>query len=584
MNILIVTTEIGLDGGGMSLSCTKIKDLLSKEHNVKVISSTDYPIVTANGGNNILTEQGVRKEYKFKSDLYDNKDSDVVIGFGARYNGYYAALLAERLEKRFILSLRGSDINIAKWSVEDNWYLVEACKRSNKVICLSEEMRTNVLSACPNSNGKVIIIPNSVEGEWIKVSYPNLPDSVVLGCAASHLNEKKGIGNLLCMIEEFKKISSKSIRLELVGDVDDDLMQSYLKIINSKMLQKNIVFIKRMGRDQLKQVMNNWDFYIQGSVCEGHPNSIVECLQEGHAFISSPTGFVAEILKDKFPELFFETWNPKDMALKIKEASDSLCLVDSCSQAQRYLADLCRVEKIEKKWLGLFSYDISFKNELTIEHVHAVALHDIQGELHDSITTPIDVFNAFVKFVFEHGYRLCSMKEYLESSFQERKSLIVCTFDDGYRNLVENAMPILSQYDFSATVFICTSLIGKDNKWNNKDATLRHHLDLNDIRILIDNKWEIASHGVTHRNLLKLSDLEIESELSESKLLIDQLVGYSITYAYPYGAFNKFIQHCVEKYFKFAFAVSQGGTSLIADKMQIKRYSITEIYQMIQQS
>ena len=28
MKILIITTEIGLDGGGMSLSCKKIKDIL----------------------------------------------------------------------------------------------------------------------------------------------------------------------------------------------------------------------------------------------------------------------------------------------------------------------------------------------------------------------------------------------------------------------------------------------------------------------------------------------------------------------------------------------------------------------------
>ena len=123
--------------------------------------------------------------------------------------------------------------------------------------------------------------------------------------------------------------------------------------------------------------------------------------------------------------------------------------------------------------------------------------------------------------------------------------------------------------------------IGKDNKWNNKDATLRQHLDLDDIVKLKENGWEIASHGVTHRNLLKLSDKEVEYELSESKRVLSNIVGDVMTYAYPYGSYNRFIKFCVEKYYKYAFAVSQGGTSLAIDKLQLRRYSISDIYKML---
>lgn len=53
------------------------------------------------------------------------------------------------------------------------------------------------------------------------------------------------------------------------------------------------------------------------------------------------------------------------------------------------------------------------------------------------------------------------------------------------------------------------------------------------------------------------------------------------TYAYPYGAYNAFIKRCVGKYYRYAFSVTQGGTSLVADSLQIRRYSITDIYQML---
>ena len=39
MKILIVTTEIGLDGGGMSLSCTRLTRILSQNNVVEVVNS-----------------------------------------------------------------------------------------------------------------------------------------------------------------------------------------------------------------------------------------------------------------------------------------------------------------------------------------------------------------------------------------------------------------------------------------------------------------------------------------------------------------------------------------------------------------
>ena len=581
MRILIVTSEIGLDGGGMSLSCIRLKDILSKEHDVFVLDSVSYPIETANGGINKNLEVAIKKEYKLKNDLQKFKNIDAVIGFGGRFNGYYASLLAERLNKRFILALRGSDINIVKWDIEDSWYLSEACKRANKIICLSNEMLENVLSSCPFANGKTTIIQNYHCGEVKTITFPNLPSRIKIGCAAAYLNEKKGIANLLNMISEFKRISDKQIVMELVGDIDEDLKLYYSNLIDGLDISNNVLFSARKSRKELLKTMSTWDFYIQGSVCEGHPNSITECLQNGTGFISSKTGFIAELLADKYGELFFDNWEPRIIACKLKSLSETQNLSQLYKNVQDTIFESCNKEKVSKKWLELFAYNVKLTKNLEVEHVHCVALHDVQGQLHDSITTPISVFTDFVNYVQKKGFALCSMKQYLESPCEDRKHLIVCTFDDGYSNLVTIVKPILEKFNFNATVFVCTELINKDNKWNNKDATLRKHLSLEEINRLVSAGWEIASHGATHRNLLKLTDEEIDYELSTSKRFLDELVGYSMTYAYPYGANNKFIQHCVDKYYKYAFAVSQGGTSLIVDRLQLRRYSISEIYQML---
>lgn len=582
MKILIVTTEIGLDGGGMSLSCTKLVDILSKDHVVEVANSSTVPIFTTSGGIFPQLWKSIRMECKLKAEATKYQGFDTVVGFGGKFNGYYASLLAKLINAKFVLCLRGSDINLTKWSAEDSWFLREASMYADKIVCLSKEMERNILLANPSVSNKIFIIPNALEGECVEIVFPNLPSSVVLGCAAYHLNEKKGVANLLCMVSEFKKISELPIKLVLVGDIDEDLKQEYQQIIEQLALQSDVEFYNKTSRTILASIMRSWDFYVQGSVCEGHPNSITEALQNGCAFISTNTGYIAEALSSEYPDLFFKEWSPSSLALALQKLVSLENKEEVYLSAYKKLQQYCDKNEITKKWNRLFDNTITKRvAQKSVEHVVAVGLHDIQGQLHDSITTPVSVFQKFVEQIHQSGYGLCSMIDYLAKDTEERMSWIVCTFDDGYRGLNDYALHILNKYGFTATVFICTSLIGKDNKWNNKDALLRQHLNMDELQYLHQHGWEIASHGVSHFNLLKLTDEELEYELKQSYDFLAKEWGEILTYAYPYGAYNTFIKSCVGKYYKYAFSVTQGGTSLVADSLQIRRYSITEIYKML---
>lgn len=124
MKILIVTTEIGLDGGGMSLSCTRLTDFLSKDNVVEVTNSSAIAIFTASGGIFPQLGKSIQMEYKLKTEADKYQSFEIVIGFGGKFNGYYASLLAKQIKAKYILCLRGSDINLAKWSAEDSWISV----------------------------------------------------------------------------------------------------------------------------------------------------------------------------------------------------------------------------------------------------------------------------------------------------------------------------------------------------------------------------------------------------------------------------------------------------------------------------
>ena len=68
MKILIVTTEIGLDGGGMSLSCNRQTRILSQNNVVEVVNSTATSILAASSGIFPLIGKSIQMEYKLKEE------------------------------------------------------------------------------------------------------------------------------------------------------------------------------------------------------------------------------------------------------------------------------------------------------------------------------------------------------------------------------------------------------------------------------------------------------------------------------------------------------------------------------------
>jgi len=538
MKILFVTSEFGSNGGGLSLSSERVFNYLSERYSVQIVNPKNPQVLVADGGYNQELASAIRHENDLKIDAYQYKDKDIdyVIAFGGGFNGYYASILSQRINSSFILCLRGTDVNLAKWSPIETFYLKESAIHSHKVVCLSREMIENLRLIDKSLCIKCVLIPNSIVGGGDVTFMEKQNSTIVIGTASTHLNEKKGVANLLSLVKLAKE-GGIDINLELVGEIDADLYESYVKIINNFEISDHITFHGRISRPELSLLMRDWDLYVQASVCEGHPNSVIESLENGISFISTRTGYIFEKLHCDFPEYFFDDNTPASMLKGVLALLNDKKLALRSEQLRDNLLKSSDSNTIKKLWYKLLE---SPSKEMYCafdgDNILSVGLHDVQGEVYDSITTPIDVFRQFVDFIYNHGMGLCSMRYYLSMPPKERQSWIVCTFDDGYAGLYSHALPILSKYGFSATVFVCTSLIGYDNKWNNKDSKMRMHLNMDELSALNNQGWEIASHGVHHYNFLKLTDIELEYEIQQSKEQIDSLFGPSDCFAYPYGA------------------------------------------------
>lgn len=583
MNITIITNEYSTgSGGGLSYSCHQLECLLqSMGHSVKVCRSNICETDVIHGGYNNHLGFDIVKESLLKRCVETIPEGNLLIGFGGGYNGYFTALLAQKSRCGYWLMFRGSDANLCKWNFENFHYNKYALEKCDKVFALSREIADNIKLVAPNKTN-IVVIPNYTERISKQIKTPN-KNNIHIGCGAFHLNEKKGISLLMRMVASYAQTYNQDITLECVGQIDDDVLEQYQNLADEMQISDMVSFTGRMEREDFKRVQGRWDYYIQGSICEGMGNSVIDSMSLGIPVLLTNTGYVAEMANKLYPEMIFSSYEPSKMAAQLYNMITDDDSLDKYESFYSAFFTSTTEEVIKHLWESQLNND----NHVAVtkpDGIISLSLHDVDGVSHDNITTPISVFESFVEQVHSRGYILCSMNDYMNRPAYKRKNCIVCTFDDGYVGLLDNALPIMNRYGFSATVFVCSDYMGDTNKWNFKDKKIRMHLDVDGLLELQQNGWEIGSHGVTHRSLLRLNDDEIVFELEESKRKLEIIFGPIKSYAYPYGDYSEYILGKVSEYYQYAFLLRQGGVYLPADSLSIHRYYISEINQIIQLS
>lgn len=126
--------------------------------------------------------------------------------------------------------------------------------------------------------------------------------------------------------------------------------------------------------------------------------------------------------------------------------------------------------------------------------------------------------------------------------------VVAITFDDGYRSVLEFGLPILQRLGMTATLFIPTDYMGKEEamSWPGIDQWVggEHEPELlplgwDDIRKLQDSGWEIGSHTRSHPHLSQIDRDLLPTELGDSRSACERELGRTCTsIAYPYGDYD----------------------------------------------
>jgi peptidoglycan/xylan/chitin deacetylase (PgdA/CDA1 family) len=166
--------------------------------------------------------------------------------------------------------------------------------------------------------------------------------------------------------------------------------------------------------------------------------------------------------------------------------------------------------------------------------------HSVGARPHDpnDLAVTPERFEEQMAALSRRGLRGVSVAELLAArAAGSARGLIGLTFDDGYSDVVEHALPILQRFGFSATSYVLAGRIGGVNEWD--EGTPWPLLDEAGIRRWADAGFEVGSHGTMHVALAGADPEVLRAEVADSREKLSALIGKPPSgYCYAYGSMD----------------------------------------------
>lgn len=210
--------------------------------------------------------------------------------------------------------------------------------------------------------------------------------------------------------------------------------------------------------------------------------------------------------------------------------------------------------------------------------------HKISQNEINELTVTVSEFENHLKFLKKNSYNPITLTELIENIYSDiplPENPVMITFDDGYKNNIEFALPLLKKYDCKASIFLPVAFIGKTNLWDDGNEKL---LNNEEIINLNNDIIQFGLHSFSHKNFKKIPSDEIKQDIAKCVSTLKNFgIKFIPAFAYPYGGrpknkstYEEILNAFQDNGIKIAFRIGNKVNKLpISNKFEIKRISIS---------
>lgn len=160
-----------------------------------------------------------------------------------------------------------------------------------------------------------------------------------------------------------------------------------------------------------------------------------------------------------------------------------------------------------------------------------LAYHSICSNTEDALSVRVEDFQRQLESLKQSDLELTRLGEIFSNPSAKQ---IALTFDDGIRDYLTNAYPLLERHQIPSVVFLIWDRIGSVQPITHGKYSYLTRGEIQDLAK--SGLVEFGSHTLSHRLMHSLNASEVETELRESKDKLEQLLGQTVRYfCYPAG-------------------------------------------------
>lgn len=185
-----------------------------------------------------------------------------------------------------------------------------------------------------------------------------------------------------------------------------------------------------------------------------------------------------------------------------------------------------------------------FRQGVPVLMYHKIAPRPRRVRLKGLYVTPAHFARQLAE-LGEGGFVSCGLTEAMQVGAAGQR--VALTFDDGFRNVLQNALAPLAERRWRALQFLVPNCIGQWNQWDLRDGEAPEALmDAAEVRDWLGAGHAIGSHSLTHARLTRLTLRDAREEIFASKKKLEDAFGVAVEhFCYPYGDWNEPVRELV---------------------------------------